>query len=524
MRVPSPAAYLALALALAWPVAADAQGAADAEVGACAPGRAGCYLASDGAWRDADRDHALMLGTPDPDYVRATVEGAIFLGIGTTWYWLDKEHNLADWDYESWRQRLSLDAFRFDNNAFHVNYIYHPVGGAYFYAFGRADDFGVLGAGIYSFLVSTAWELLIEFRERISVNDVIVTPAAGVAIGELLHKLAQYVNSTPPGRRRPHVLRWTAGAPVALHDALDGRQRGRADAPLDDSDFDAAFWHDFRFSYGLSRTAAQTGDAFWIHRVGLAAELVSMPGYLREGTFSRFFSDAAFTSASLRVEAGADGWGLGMVADTILLGGYRQSLTQGPGGLWGEAVMVGTSLSFLYRDQDQGAFRDRLSITGLFGLSLDTTVAAGSTRLRLETRLQPAFAGVHSAAWPLWAADRDGETAKSILRKQGYYYAWGFWARLRASIDLPFAELGAELSYSAFDSQKGMDRTQEAVTADVDATDRALEWTAWLRVSPFAGGPFVEAALGGIDRRGRLEDRSAHTGLDTVTLGAGMAW
>ena len=524
MRVPSPATCFALALALAWPVAADAQGAADAEAGTCAPGRAGCYLASDGAWRNADEDHALMLGEPDPDYLRATVEGAVFLGIGTTWYWLDKEHNLADWDYDSWRQRLSLDAFRFDNNAFYVNYVYHPVGGAYFYAFGRANDFGVLGAGIYSFLVSTGWELLIEFRERISVNDVIVTPAAGVAIGELLHKLALYVNSTPPGRPRSHVLRWTAGAPVSLHDALDGRQRGHEDAPVDDMGFDAALWHDFRFAYGLSRTEARAGDAFWIHRVGLAAELVSMPGYLREGTFSRLFTDAAFTSASLSVEAGADGWGLGMVADTILLGGYWQSLARGPGGLWGEAFAAGTSLSFLYRDQDQGAFRDQLSITGLFGLSFNTTVAAGSARLRLQGHLQPAFAGVHSAAWPLWAADHDGETAKSILRKQGYYYAWGIWARLRASVELPLVQLGCELSYSAFDSQEGMDRTQDAITADVDATDRALEWTAWLRVTPFAGGPYLEAGLGGIDRRSRLEDRRARTTLDSATLGVGITW
>lgn len=80
-----------------------------------------------------------------------------------------------------------------DNAVF--NYILHPYGGAVYYMSARSCGFNILGSFLYSFGVSTVlWEYGIEaFMEIPSLQDIIITPIAGMAIGECFYRVKRAI-------------------------------------------------------------------------------------------------------------------------------------------------------------------------------------------------------------------------------------------------------------------------------------------------------------------------------------------
>src|SRR5690606_21954322 len=57
--------------------------------------------------------------------LRTFGELSIILGVGTLWYWIERDRNVVDWDLDSWRQRFSKEAYRFDNNSIGMNFLGH---------------------------------------------------------------------------------------------------------------------------------------------------------------------------------------------------------------------------------------------------------------------------------------------------------------------------------------------------------------------------------------------------------------
>ncbi|MFW6052024.1 MAG: DUF3943 domain-containing protein [Myxococcota bacterium] len=459
----------------------------------------------------------------DPDYLRTFVEMTGFVALGTLAYWIQRDKNAYDWDYESWTQRFDLDAFRYDNNGFDVNFIYHALSGTSYYGVSRTNDLGVFGAFTSAFLASWTWEFLLEFREKISINDMLVTPAAGLVFGEFFYRLAQYVSSAPGGGGKKHkALRWTVGLPVAFHDWLDGETVPEG-GPVDDRGFGAGIAARFRMAYGAGWADPAGADGFVMHELGFDGHLAALPGYLRPGTFGRSFTDANLTSLRFRGWLASEGTGVDMAGDTWLLGYHRQRIALGRGGGRGAAVTVGTSMTYRYRREDFGdAFVDRQALLGLPGLAIDGHVFAGAARMRLGARLHGQFGGVYSAAFPAWFADHPDERPKTILEREGYYYGWGGSGRLYGELEVPIGAFGAMARYGMWNSREGLDRSQEELTADVRGRDRALDWEAWLRLRPFDVGVFLELACMGQSRWSWVEGYRARQRL--VTYQASVGW
>lgn len=82
-----------------------------------------------------------------------------------------------------------------DKDNFVFNYILHPYGGAAYYMSARSQGFNVLYSFLYSAAVSTFfWEYGIEaFMEIPSIQDLILTPVAGVIIGECFYLLKRRI-------------------------------------------------------------------------------------------------------------------------------------------------------------------------------------------------------------------------------------------------------------------------------------------------------------------------------------------
>jgi hypothetical protein len=73
-----------------------------------------------------------------------------------------------------------------DEDDFFINYIGHPVSGAWYYMIAREDGYGVWESFFYSFFLSTFfWEYGYEaFAEIPSTQDLIFTPTVGALFGE----------------------------------------------------------------------------------------------------------------------------------------------------------------------------------------------------------------------------------------------------------------------------------------------------------------------------------------------------
>ncbi len=92
-----------------------------------------------------------------------------------------------------------------DEDAFTTNNFGHPYQGTLYYQTARTNGLGLLGSAIVTYLDSFVWELVME-TEIPSLNDQIVTPAAGILLGEALHRWSRAIRYTPTGER-PGALR-----------------------------------------------------------------------------------------------------------------------------------------------------------------------------------------------------------------------------------------------------------------------------------------------------------------------------
>ncbi|HLL22018.1 MAG TPA: DUF3943 domain-containing protein, partial [Kofleriaceae bacterium] len=133
-------------------------------------------------------------------YLLVAVETAALFGGAAIWYWANTDLQKADWDLgwdrKSWKMKLtSFDAVRFDTTPFHVNMFGHTGQAVGAYHAGRGNGLGFTGATVLNIASSVAWEYLVEFREYVSLNDLIVNSVSGPALAEPLWQIGDYFRS-----------------------------------------------------------------------------------------------------------------------------------------------------------------------------------------------------------------------------------------------------------------------------------------------------------------------------------------
>lgn len=82
--------------------------------------------------------------------------------------------------------------FVWDNDELSTNLIGHPYQGGLYFAAARANNYSFLESLPFAFIGSLSWEYLFE-NEPPSINDLISTPFAGAAFGEIMHRSSSLV-------------------------------------------------------------------------------------------------------------------------------------------------------------------------------------------------------------------------------------------------------------------------------------------------------------------------------------------
>ena len=539
-------ALLAFFIALAIPLGVSAEGEMSEELVLdiardfawtsqipCSELESGCFLDTEGHWANAAEAHHRLLLEREPHYIRAAGEMLMGLGIGAAWYWLDRERNQVDWDKPSARDRFNGEAVRYDTNTFSVNFAWHAMSGSAFYGLSRGNGLNVGYSYLYAMVTSTLWEYVLEYNEKISRNDLLLTPTAGLTIGEFWHRLGRYLTSPVGGfSRRQRALAWGLSLPQMSHDAIDGLKPPPRGVPADEHGYNADLWHGFRtwllvepvFVESRATDGAISEDDWLVYELGFEGEFVAVPGFLRPGRFDRLFFDAEFTALRLQFGFSAEGTAAEFRSDTVVAGYYTQTMRREGGVTSGLAHMIGLDVAYLYRRESYDAWNEQLAVLHLPGLAYDLHARSRRALFRLGLRVNGDFAGVNSLAFSGWEAANPMETSKAVLHRENYYYGWGWSWRARAELTLPYVKIGGRVEWGRYSSADGNDRQQESITVDTRGVDVAWDYEAWVRVQPLLRlerGLYLEASARGQRRESTLEGLRATARLDRVQLGVG---
>lgn len=427
-------------------------------------------------------------GEGPPRYDLAAWETAAILGVGTTWYWLDRRTNQQDWDDPPLLARFDGDYWRLDNNRFGINFVGHPLTGALSYGLARAHRIGPGGAFGFALGTSLLWELGVEFREKVSINDVVVTAPAAVPIGELAYK---------------------AGVEVAEAFGEAGPRASRDR------------WRRARLSLDAGALARSPLGPGHYARVSLDADLVWLPKYRNEGTFSAWFGQAEVVSGRFEVPVTAHGSGFDGEATAVLAGFHTQAIEGEGEGRRGFSMTVGTPIAFRYVASSALGFRELLATTRLPGLDLRGTLELPPLSFEAGLGANLDFAGMTSPAHEAWIAANPEAIGKTILRRQRYFYGLGPSARAHARVRFGRCALLAEAEGLLARSIDGVDRTQETLTRDERLWTEATRARVALEVA-LASAWSVQVRGEATRWRSRVEEVSATIRSDVVS--AALAW
>jgi hypothetical protein len=395
--------------------------------------------------------------------VRALLELTGVYTFGFTFY-VSTNRLLPDWNvHYSWpvyRKKLLGQGLELDINGLNTNFVGHPSGGSMYYIMARSNQLNIAESEAFAIGGSLLWELFGEVREYISINDMIVTPLAGVAIAEPLMQLGAFFDRSSPALRN-RILAVFFTPIKSLNDALDGRTLARSEQ-LDEHGFPANEYHRFDLRTGASATVQSPAPGQFSdkrtfeYRLALASALVRLPGYDSAGHGSRVFSDGNLSS--MDVSVALNGGGLVDLEVHTLVGfaGYyfRNASRAVDGTLHGQGLVLGLTLGYQYvlHDYDRDAARphDRISSVQPLGAVMEHRLAAGMLRWVTHVEAGLDFGGARPYALTAYRQLPDAPMLNTLTANNRYYFMRGGHLLATMSLELDLFELAGKVRYESY--------------------------------------------------------------------------
>ena len=323
--------------------------------------------------------------------------------------------------YTPW-DKLVHGAISFDSNTFRTNFLGHPFMGASLYQWARGSRLPAWTSSLYAVAGSTAWEL-IEFQEKASINDLVVTPVAGVALGEALFQMGAHLDRSPPSAVRT-VLAWLTAPWKKVNDAIDDATLARG-WPADT--LEAHAWS----SGGVVDTAeGRRGEA----RLVGGWRLWRDADYGAPGLATRAWLDAQATGLEATLAGGPQGVTDARLQSSALLAAlYARSIDAE--GL-GADLVAGVGPGFELRGHAWTAASpfDRAGVVEIPRGALEGRWLAGRTRLTVRLDLALVFGGASSFALDGDPGAAPYDTLPTVQQQHGYHFGLGGSCRAAAEL------------------------------------------------------------------------------------------
>jgi hypothetical protein len=455
------------------------------------------------------------------------------LTASTIDYWRTYADFREDWQFDlSWKSQrrrfFTRESPKLDSNSFWYNWSHAGAGGGY-YSLARSNGLTSGASFLFSLGESLLWEVVCEWREVISINDIIFTSFGGPAIGEPLYQVGSYFS-----HRRGFLnglAAFLTNPFLAVNNWFD-RREGRAVNSAPD-----AAWHRFVLFAGLKTgSTSPAGRKYHNFDVGLEMETNTVPGFGEAGSFSRYLPDTLSSHIFLDFNcspAGLEEYDIRTQAELFGFG-WQSGGRAGDGSPRGVSGSLGLGCGFeVWRKRpvawyDSNAhtleggdtltsdaryirptptqFTDKLSVINLAGPVLKLSRFGPGLEVSWTSEAYGDFGLINALAYNRYTENHDVEGVKSTLLNWGYYYALGWTLATDLEADWQRWRLRAALIYDRFGSIQGEDRFQflGVVTDDFPLRDWRRVWRASLGyVLPHTP---IELSLAaeGIGRRGRI--------------------
>lgn len=457
---------------------------------------------------------------PAKNWVRSYAQLGSLLAFTQTLYWIQYANFVEDWQYKlSWadqRERLfTFEAWRFDTNLFRVNWT-HQLAGSLYYNFARANRLTWLESTLVTLCGALWWEFVTEWREVISINDLIFTTIGGYAGGESFYQLGRFLQDTPGE---------TAGTLSLLNPVLQ-LNRWMDGAPLGAGSKSA--WHRFDVSFGLRVGSGPTIEPL-CQTAGIRTQIINVPGYGRPGRGGGFLFDTLSSEIDFSAATkGPESQDLSLFFRTVGLGRYGRDLGEdGRGSAW--FVGLGTAFTLFQKRpvafydggliqvrtgadlklEEPRDFRDKLAVVHLAGPVLDWTWFGPRGRLRLVADGYADFGMINAFALNEFSRRHDLRGAKTTLLYYGYYYGLGLTAGLEVMADYRGLRARGLARYQVYDSVERLDRFQEEISADWDVHDGRLRLLGSAAIRLPSSPLEIQAVIEGLSRRGTILEVTA---------------
>lgn len=436
-----------------------------------------------------------------------------------TEYWLHQDVMKEDWEYhftwEDQKKRIfQLDGFRMDSNKFSINWT-HPMAGGMYYNYARTNHFNKLESFLYAFSCSLAWESLVEFKEVISVNDMIATPFGGIGIGEASFQLGRLFRSQRPTFINK-IARMLSNPIMALNEWMD-RKKYKNQFAFEEGQF----WDDCHLVIGPMFSTMAGGGSHAFMKIGIETQIFTLPHYGEPGTFSSNMKDTLFSELNIGAAYNKNGiYQFDLFARAILFGYFSQNIQSSSDahGRKGYSFFVGAACAFdvlninpakLKNDENANILdrADKHCIINLLGPAVDFTIYRDRLKIRIAVGAYPDFALIYSHAFKKYLQLYPAELTKVTLKKFGYYYAAGITLSSLLQIEYANLELKGTLKFHYYDSIERMDRFQKDIPSgnDFNLKDRRVIYRLSLGYHIPGTSLRLVAGLEKIDRWGTVE-------------------
>jgi len=313
---------------------------------------------------------------PSPNAFRllpAALETGGILALEIVWYEWQIELNKQDFDFDrTWAgQRRRYDrlyGFRFDDNAFGINMGHAYYNGSFYYDVARVLGGSFAESWLFTLATSTLWEMTIEHREVLSLNDTIVTPAGGAAIGEAFYQLGLFFERGSPTVAN-RVLTTLFSPAQTLNDAFGLTAVPRTD-DVDRWGLPKDAYHRFVIAagYGLTTRGSADHEHSQEFELRLDTDLLTVPEYDHAGSLSRSLTAGALSHVNvLYALAPNDLKDLRVFTQASVWGYYWQTLEGDEAALRGTVSYAGGATAFDLSIAETPDFTDFLGIMHLFG-------------------------------------------------------------------------------------------------------------------------------------------------------------
>jgi hypothetical protein len=411
--------------------------------------------------------------------------GGFMVGSGIN-YWIKYAHYVEDWQWkltlwDQWNRFLTLGAIRFDSNSFVTNWIHCP-GGALYYQFARTNNFSWTSSWLVAAIGAAYWEYVAEWREVISINDLITTTSGGYSMGEPWYQLGEYFAHKPGAF---YGLLSFMNPLLKFHHWLDRKDLGA-------NVYTPPGWERCSLVVGAKSAKPASGGASETSLfLGVRTQLVEFPDYGKPGEIRTTLKDT-FVSEMSGDYAYRDHYvdEANLTTRVVSWGLFRQSINENLEG-YAFSLGLGSALEYfkkrpvdfydinpqpfrrgvdLHLERPRN-FRDKLVLVHVAGPVVDWTIFRRDLKLRTVVEVYGDFGLINAYALNGYSALHNIAGMKSTLLYYGNYY--GFGGSVSAATDLWWGNFRArgQASFGAWGSADFSDRYQDDVTNNLHFDD-----------------------------------------------------